>query len=232
MNVYYDLHIHSCLSPCADDDMTPANIAAMARIKGLSLIALTDHNSGRNLPAMAAAAHDMIFVPGIEVTSSEEVHILTYFNNVETAVAFGDAMHASLPDIPHRPDIFGRQIVMNTRDEQDGTQNKLLLSATAYTLEQITAMARRQGGCAVPAHINRDSFSVFSNLGFLPPGLFGCVEVAPTLPCPPLENHIHILQSSDAHTLGDIAEPCHTLQSTIKSAEDFVIFVNEAVSTH
>ena len=231
MSVYYDLHIHSCLSPCADDDMTPANIAAMARLKRLSLIALTDHNSGANLPAMAAAADGMIFVPGIEVTSSEEVHILTYFDDVQAAVHFGDILYASLPEIPHRPDIFGQQIVMNTYDKKDRRLDKLLLSATPFTLEQITAMAREHGGCAVPAHINRESFSVFSNLGFLPPGLFGCVEVMPSAPCPPLESHIRVLYSSDAHTLGDIAEPKHSLPH-INSANDFVLFVNETVSNH
>ena len=227
MKPYYDLHIHSCLSPCADDDMTPANIAGMAHIKGLTLVSLTDHNCGRNLPAMAKAAHGygLVFVPGIEVTTSEEVHVLAYFDDVDKAVDFGEQMYASLPDIANRPNIFGRQIVMDLNDSPAGEPEKLLLSATAFSIDEVASMARQQGGCVVPAHINRDSFSVLSNLGFLPPDLFGCVEVAKALPCPPLDPGLFVLHSSDAHTLADIAEPQHSLEG-IKTAGDFVLFVN------
>lgn len=227
MKAYYDLHIHSCLSPCADDDLTPANIAGMAHIKGLSLISLTDHNCGRNLPAMAAATEGfgLVFVPGIEVTTSEEVHVLAYFDNVDKAVGFGEQMYASLPEIANRADIFGRQIVMDTDDAPVGKPDKLLLSATAFSIDEVVKMVRQQDGCTVPAHINRESFSVLSNLGFLPPGLFGCVEVAEALPCPPLDPSLFVLHSSDAHRLSDISEPRHSLEG-IRSAGEFVSFVN------
>lgn len=223
----YDLHIHSCLSPCACDDMTPANIAGMAHVKGLSLIALTDHNCGFNLPAMSAAAEarGLVFVPGVEVNTREEAHVLAYFGDVGDAARFGEQMYASLPDIKHRPDIFGRQIVMDLDDSAARELDKLLLAATPYTLDTLVPMIRRQGGCAVPAHINRGSFSVFSNLGYLPRGLFGCVEVTKALPCPPLDAGLFVLHSSDAHRLDDIAEPVHRLDN-IGSAKDFVHFVN------
>ncbi len=223
----YDLHIHSCLSPCAGDDMTPANIAGMAYIKGLSLIALTDHNSGANLPAIseAAAAYGLILVPGMEVTTSEEVHVLTYFADVDTAVAFGEQLYGSLPGIQNRPDIFGNQLIMDTKDTVAGTLPKLLLQAAPYTIDDVVRMAKERDGCAVPAHINRDSFSVLANLGFIPPNLFGCVEVAKNLPCPDLRGHYRIFHSSDAHELGAIAEPLETLCG-IESAGDFIDFVN------
>ncbi|MFA5675761.1 MAG: phosphoesterase [Christensenellales bacterium] len=223
MKAYYDLHIHSCLSPCAQDDMTPNNIAAMARLKGLSLIALTDHNCGRNLPAMAACAGEG-FVPGIEVTSREEVHVLAYFSNVDSAVSFGELIYDSLPDISNRPEIFGRQTVTGTDDKPRGEVEKLLLSASAFSIEKIKNMVWSQGGCAVPAHINRGSFSVFSNLGFLPAGLFKCVEISSGIPCPPVDSGLFILNSSDAHSLADIAEPENTLEN-IKSATDFISFL-------
>ena len=227
MNPAYDLHIHSCLSPCASDDMTPHNIAAMAELKGLGIISLTDHNSGSNLEAMADAAqmHGLIFVPGIEVCSQEEVHVLTYFPDLETAVSFADGIYESLPEISNDPLIFGNQIIMDTSDKQAGRLDKLLLQATPYTIDEIAGMASFAGGCCVPAHINRDSFSVFSNLGFMPPGLFRCVEIVKSLPCPAIDEGYKVLYSSDAHYLGDISEPNNRFQN-ISSASDFVAYVN------
>ena len=229
MTRYYDLHIHSCHSPCAGDDMTPANIAGMAHIKGLSLIALTDHNAGANLPAMAAAAaeYGLVFVPGIEVTTSEEVHMLTYFADADTAFSFGSMLYASLPDIANRPEIFGNQLIMNAQDTVSGTLDKLLLQAVPHSLDDIVRMARDAGGCAVPAHINRDSFSLFANLGYIPSGLFRCIEVAKSLPCPDVDSAYHILHSSDAHDLGTISEPLETLCG-IENARDFVYFANNS----
>jgi len=225
---FYDLHIHSCLSPCASDDMTPSNIAGMASIKGLSLIALTDHNSGYNLLAMekAAAEFDLVFIPGIEVTTVEEVHVLTYFKDTKTAYTFGEMLYNSLPDIANRPGIFGRQIVMDEDDKPVRELPKLLLQATPFSIDDIARMAFEAGGCAVPAHINRDSFSVLSNLGFMPSGLFNAVEVAAGLPCPPVDASLLILHSSDAHNLGDISEPINRLDSA-KNASEFVEMVEK-----
>ena len=223
----YDLHIHSCLSPCASDDMTPANIAGMAHLKGLSLIALTDHNAGANLWAMAhaAAEYGLVFVPGVEVTTCEEVHVLTYFDNVDAAVCFADLLYNALADIPNRPDIFGRQVIMDGGDNEAGELKKLLLQATPFSIDDIVHMAKENGGCAVPAHINRDSFSLLTNLGSLPPGLFHCAEVVKTLPSPDIDPHVIQLHSSDAHELGSIAEPLEQLKG-IQTAKDFIRFVN------
>lgn len=226
MSAAYDLHIHSCLSPCASDDMTPANIAAMAKLKGLSVISLTDHNCGANLPAMdkAAKQNGLIFIPGIEVTTREEVHVLVYFADLSPAVRFADTVYSSLPDIGNRPDIFGSQIKMDENDRPAGTLQKLLLQASPYSIEEIVDMAKLSGGCAVPAHINRDSFSVLSNLGFIPEGLFKAVEAVKGLPCPPLSPEYKVLYSSDAHQLGDISEPLYALPLT--DAQDFLRFIN------
>ena len=114
--MFTDLHMHSCLSPCADDDMTPANICGMAYIKGLQAIALTDHNTGRNLPYMKEAAdqYGLIFMPGMEITTREEVHLLGYFRDVDTAVRVGEFFSSHLPPMKNRPDYFGHQYVMKT----------------------------------------------------------------------------------------------------------------------
>ncbi|MGI5849556.1 MAG: phosphoesterase [Christensenellales bacterium] len=228
MDSAYDLHIHSCLSPCASDDMTPANIAGMARLKGLSVISLTDHNTGRNLKSMheAAQQNDLIFVPGIEVTSKEEVHILVYFPKLSAAIKFTEQIYDSLPAIDNHPELFGNQIVMDIYDHPAGTLRKLLLQATPYTMEDIDTMAKDAGGCAIPAHINRDSFSVLSNLGFIPSNLFSCVEIAKNLPCPAVDKYFKKLYSSDAHCLGDISEPQFTLPD-ISTPQDIVYFASK-----
>jgi hypothetical protein len=223
---YYDLHIHSCLSPCASDDMTPLNIAGMASLKELAFVALTDHNCGRNLPAMARAAaeYGLVFLPGIEVTTAEEVHVLTYFRDVHTALEFGDMIYASLPDIANRPEIFGRQIVIDENDAPVCELPKLLLQATPFSIEELVHRTQEAGGCAIPAHVNRSSFSVLANLGFMPPGLFRAAEVSLDLPCPPLSEALFILHSSDAHSLGDVSEPVNQLIN-IDNPSEFIDFI-------
>ena len=225
MNAYYDLHIHSCLSPCASDDMTPANIAAMAHLKGLNIISLTDHNAGDNLKSMSVEAEKqgLIFVPGIEVTTREEVHVLAYFPSLEPALSFCGAIYESLPDIPARPEIFGGQIIIDENDICSGCLSKLLLQASGFTIDDIVSMTKEAGGFTVPAHINLDSFSIITNLGFIPPGLFNCVEIAKGLPCPAVSPECKVLYSSDAHNLGDISEPLNALP--ISSPEDFVSYI-------
>lgn len=226
MKSAYDLHIHSCLSPCASNDMMPSNIAGMAHLKGLSIISLTDHNTGKNLKAMsdAAKSYDLIFVPGIEVTSKEEVHILVYFPDLPTAIEFADKIFSSLPIIRNKPNIFGDQIVMDSKDRPTGIIDKLLLQATPYSVDQITKMAENIGGCAVPAHINRDSYSIISNLGFIPPNMFRCVEIAESLPCPKIDSSLKKLYSSDAHYLGNINEQKHFFHD-ITSPKDLISFI-------
>ncbi len=224
--MYYDLHIHSCLSPCADDDMTPANIAAMARLKGLGMIALTDHNTGGNLAAMDKAAREngLVFVPGVEATSREEVHILIYFAALGEALCFTQKLYDSLPDILNRPELFGRQLLMGKGDKPTGELPKLLLQATPFSVDELAAMAREAGGAAVPAHINRDSFSIISNLGFLPPGLFNTVEAAHGLPLPHAGQYCQVLHSSDAHSLGSISEAVYSF-SGVKTAKDLTAYL-------
>jgi len=133
--------MHSCLSPCGDDDMTPNNIVGMSFIKELDCIAVTDHNTALNLPAIKKVADAMgvVLLPGIEVTSSEEVHILTYFRDVDTAVEFGKMVYEHLLPIPNSKEIFGHQRIMNEMDEQTGELDKLLIQATDLSIEEIAA---------------------------------------------------------------------------------------------
>ena len=112
--LFYDLHIHSCLSPCGDDDMTPANIAGMAAVKGLDVIALTDHNSCRNCPAAMyhGIQYGVTVIPGMELTTQEEVHVICLFPDLENALAFDDLVYEKLMPVRNREDIFGKQQII------------------------------------------------------------------------------------------------------------------------
>lgn len=216
MALHYDLHIHSCLSPCGHEDMTPGNICAMARLKGLDLIAVTDHQSAGNLPAVAACAarEGLLLLPGMEVCTREEVHVLCYFADVMTAQQMGAWCHERLPDIPNRPDYFGEQTYMDERDRVIGTEPRLLIMALSAGLDEVCRQARALGGVPVPAHINCGENGILTALGFLPPEEhFTALEVSLHLPVPDnLDvSRYRVLHSSDAHQLGDIAERGQTL---------------------
>ena len=210
MMAYYDFHIHSALSPCADEDMTPNNIVNMARLKGLSMIAVTDHNSCGNLRAvMQVAADDPLVLPGIEIETAEEVHILGYFPSIRQAEAMEKRIKEHLPFIPNRPEIFGRQLYMDADDTVTGEEEGLLVTATTLGVADVFSVVQNLGGVAVPAHIDRGSYSILSNLGFLPPELaIRTVEITAKNRARLEERYksLTILTSSDAHYLGDIAE--------------------------
>lgn len=208
--MFVDLHIHSCLSPCADDDMTPANICGMAHIKGLDAIAVTDHNTARNLPYVKEAAdyYKLILLPGMEVTTREEVHLLGYFPTVDDALEAGEVFSSHLPKMPNRPKFFGNQFIMNTDDEIMGEETRMLIGATDLDLSECTEIIRRRGGVAVPAHINRGSNGLLVNLGLMPEEpAFPVVEVARHMDIhPSIVKDRMVLYSSDAHQLGNIME--------------------------
>ena len=221
MDLFADLHIHSCLSPCGDNEMTPGNILGMAVVKGLDVVAISDHNAARNLPAAQkiADAYGLLLVPAIEITTREEVHMLGYFPDVDAAVAFGAMLKEHLPPKKNKPSLFGEQLVMNEDDEVIDHEDTLLIGATDLPLEACAEKVRAVGGVPVPAHINRGSNGLLVNLGFMPADpAFTTVEVWRHLPCPlePLENK-HVLHSSDAHYLGDIQEPEFMLHLPEKS---------------
>ena len=229
MEFFADLHIHSCLSPCGDKDSTPANICGMAKIKGLDIIALTDHNTARNLPAAreVCEAYGILLLPGMEITTREEVHMLGYFPSVECALEFGEMLRAHLPKAKNRPQFFGEQLVMNADDEVVAEEDALLIGATDLTLEKAAEKVREYGGVPVPAHINRGNNGLLVNLGFMPKApFFPTVEVWRMLPCD--ENAVlgrHVLHSSDAHDLGDIQEREHALRLRSRTVEELLCWM-------
>ena len=222
MRLFCDLHIHSCLSPCGDELMTPNNIAGMAMLKGLDAIAVADHNSARNLPALSrtCAAMGVLLLPAMELTTAEEVHLLSYFPTVEAALDFSEELHGHLPPIQNRPDIFGPQQVLDEDDEQVGTEDLLLLNALSLSLDELVERINARGGAAVPAHINRGSNGLLNVLGFLPPGLeIAAVEVTREIPCRADVSNLRVLHSSDAHYLENMLEREVSYEVAEKSVE-------------
>lgn len=225
MKLWCDLHIHSCLSPCGDELMTPNNLVNMAAIKGLEMIAVSDHNSARNLPAVQKVAWEVgvCLIPAIEFTTREEVHLLGYFPGVEAALEVSDAVYPHLL-LPNRPEIFGPQQVMNEQDEQIDEVDKLLIQALDLSIDELVDWIHRAGGAAVPAHINRGSNGILNVLGFLPEnGGYDALEVSPSLPVNErLISGYRTLHSSDAHRLEDILERVEQIDLNSVSARGFV----------
>lgn len=208
-----DLHIHSALSPCGDEDMTPANIAAMASLKGLSVIALSDHNSARNVRAAAAVCSDyaIALLPAMELCSREEVHILCYFPDIDAAESYSEHIYSLLPPIPCQESYFGRQLVYDENDQILSSEKRLLISPADISVSEVFADMQKLNGVAVFAHVDKKSYSVLSNLGFIPPELNShIVEISAGCPIEHARalagNSLRFLRGSDAHYLGDIAE--------------------------
>ena len=155
---YYDLHVHSCLSPCADDDMTPNNIAGMAALKGLQIVALTDHNSCKNCPAFFTACKRQGIIPiaGMELSTAEDIHIVCLFEDLEAAMRFDKEIEGHLMPIANRPEIFGNQLILDGEDEQIGVEEKLLISATDLWIDDAIDLARSFGAHVHPAHVDRE----------------------------------------------------------------------------
>ena len=221
----YDLHMHSCLSPCGDKEMTPNNIAGMAHLAGLKIIALADHNTGKNVPALvkAAAPYDLLVVPALELTTQEEVHVLCLFPEVEQVLSFGDFVYEKLMKIENKVDFFGEQWIMNENDEVIGEEPYLLINATEITFEESFPLVASYGGLAIPAHVDKDTTSVLSNLGFFPPDLhFPCAEIKDLskkddlLAAHPVLQHCHIISDSDAHALETMRDDSYTLDLPVE----------------
>ena len=168
-----DLHIHSVASPCSDLDMSPVRIAEAAVKAGLQVIALTDHNTTANCRTMieTGTKKGLLVIPGSEVTTAEEIHCLCYFDNPDVLDTFENLIQKALPPVKNDPSRFGYQLVVNENEEIIRHIDTLLLNATHFTLSTLETLVHELGGIIVPAHVDRPSYSIASQLGFFPEGL-------------------------------------------------------------
>ncbi len=212
---FCDLHIHSCLSPCGDDEMTPANIVGMALLNGLNIIALTDHNTSKNCPAFFAQARlrGLIPVPGMELTTAEDIHVVCLFRELADAMKFDKFVEGRRPFFQNKTEIFGNQRIVDENDEVCGEEQNLLINASDITLEEAYSEVLSRGGVCYPAHIDRDSNGIIAALGTFPEDpAYTAYELRDADSLEEYQNRFPILKnlkravSSDAHYLWDIAE--------------------------
>ena len=206
---YYDLHVHSCLSPCGDDDSTPANIAGIASLSELDIVALTDHNTCKNCPAFfkAAEKYGVIPIAGMELTSAEDIHVVCLFEKLTAALDFDSYIQRHRVLIKNRPEFFGEQLLLDEEDCIIGKEEYLLTNATDISIDEVLAAAKDFGGIAYPAHIDRDANGIIAILGTIPEDTdFRLFEISDAALISKYSekygiNAENFIVSSDAHTL-------------------------------
>ncbi len=226
--IHYDLHIHTALSPCADDAMTPNNIVNMAMISGLDVIAITDHNTTKNCEAVLKVAKEtpLTVICGMELCTSEEVHVVCLLPSLDSANYFERYVATKSIDMKNRIDIFGHQSLMNEHDNIVGEEERMLSMATSISVTDLHHILNHYGGVAVPAHIDRSSNGIISALGTVPEDCyFGAVEIKNieqfkgTPHYDEIAKRYNIITDSDAHYLESIKEEGDTLPVTASFEE-------------
>ena len=209
-----DLHIHTCLSPCGDIRMSPRNIAAQAGKQGIVLLAVCDHNSAENVAAVmkAAGTSGVTVLPGMEVCSREEIHVLAIFENLESVLGLQSTVYQHLAG-ENNPEVFGLQVIANECDEVTGYEDRLLIGAVDLPVEDIVKRVHELGGIVIASHIDRESFSVISQLGFIPETLkFDALELSSNVGDAEARSRFvaygdnTFIRNSDAHELQDLGK--------------------------
>ena len=209
-----DLHLHTVLSPCGELEMGAPEIVAACRKEGVALCAVTDHNAADNAPAVSAAAEgNPVVIPGMEVQSAEDIHMVVLFPDMETARSFQDWLWLEMPPILNKPEVFGEQLIIDGENQILGEQEILLVQGAGYGADVIAAEALDRGCLVIPAHLNRPSFSYEAVLGPLPDD-FPCtaLELSSAVTREAFRDwrirypHRVFVRSSDAHRLRDISK--------------------------
>ena len=207
MRVSYDFHIHTAGSPCAEEEMPPHNIIQLAKLLGKQIIAITDHNTCMNCEAVRCVGETegIIVIPGMEIECMEEFHMIALFPTLEGAQHIQEVVYAGLPTIKNRKGIFGEQPILNASSECVGENERFLLTATQVSAMELVEQIKTVEGIAIPAHIDRTSYSILSNLGGIPEELgFSMLEVSTEADmkayqmCYP---NYRIIRGTDAHRL-------------------------------
>ncbi len=227
----YDFHIHSALSPCGDNEMTPCNIVNMCQLMEIDTIAVSDHNTIGNVEAVTAAAQQVGIhvIPAMEVETAEEIHVLTLFPDLSAAKQIATLVYDALPNIDNREDIFGQQVYLDDEDRVLGYEKKLLISPTSLSIDRLFDAVLSVDGIAIPAHVDRHSYSILTNLGFIPPDLpVSCIELSRTtedvaafLSARTELKGYAVLQNSDAHRLESLVLPPAQLPCEFETLFDY-----------
>ena len=218
--------------------MTPGNIAGMAYLNGLDVIALTDHNTCRNCAPLirAAAEYGITVIPGMELTTSEEIHVLCLFSSLDDALNFDEFVYSNLPDIKNNENIFGKQSIINYEDQICGSIDKLLINATLISFECLPGIINRFIGIMIPAHFTKSSDSLLSVFGTIPPSstfvcaeINKCEDITSVIEKNPYLKSCRIITDSDAHYLTDIHEKINFIHCDEKNAESILAYLKNTV---
>ena len=205
MPLLADFHNHSCLSPCGSLDLSPRRLAELAALRGLKVLALTDHNSSLNCPAFAKACPPLGILPifGMEATTQEEIHILCLFASLEASLAFSDYAYSILMPFINNPEKGGDQVYVDEEDNIEGEVEYFLINPLDLTSDSIGPKVAEYGGIVIPAHVDRPAFSMYSQLGAIITGPWAAMECTRL---PPMANGQSLdtlgyclTTSSDAH---------------------------------
>jgi 3',5'-nucleoside bisphosphate phosphatase len=207
-----DLHIHTCLSPCAEFEMTPRNIPRAALSKGLHGIAVCDHNSAKNTAVLRKTGQEagLAVLSGIEITTSEEIHIIGVFDMPEQALAMQKSVYERLLPGYNDDELFGMQIVATADDEVEAVENRMLIGSTSLSLDETLKMIKDLNGLVIASHVDKESNSLIGQLGFIPDNCeIDALEISINGRLDDIQN-IHgiegypVVRSSDAHHLNQI----------------------------
>ena len=207
-----ELHVHTVLSPCAEVEMIPPFIVQEALDRSINLIAITDHNATANVRTVqqAAAGTELTVLAGMELQTREEVHLLCLFDTAEQAQDWQATVDVYMPHIENNPEFFGEQFVVDATGEFLRSEPRLLITSANLSLHQAVEGVRALGGLAIPAHVDRTSFSLLANLGLVPTDVpFDALEISrhlslaeAPLKFPQLKGY-PLIQSGDVHRLDE-----------------------------
>ncbi len=207
-----DLHIHTCLSPCAQSEMLPTTIIKQARDKKLDVVGICDHNSAENVSAVRKAGQrqGVQVLGGMEICSSEEVHVLAFFADDDTLLEMQNIVYKNLSG-ENDEDYFGEQLIADEHDRVVGSTTKLLIGSTSLGIDKIVELVHSLGGVAIASHVDRDSFSIIAQLGFIPEELpLDALELSWRCESSEVNNYksygLPLVRSSDAHFLSDVGK--------------------------
>lgn len=210
-----DLHVHTVLSPCAEVEMIPPLIVQRAQELALDIIAITDHNSAENVAAVIEAAQglDLTVLPGMEVQTREEVHLLCLFESIDQVMDWQDVVYQHMPPLKNREEFFGAQFVVDATGNYVRHNERLLLTSISLSVEEVAAWVEKERGLCIAAHVDRQAFSLLANLGFVPEKLcLAAMEITPRAnvdelqrQCPSLIGYSFV-SSGDAHRLSEMCD--------------------------
>lgn len=228
MKYTYDFHIHTALSPCGDELMTPNNIVNMCKLNEIQVIAITDHNTCANCKVVmdVGAQQGVVVIPGMEIECMEEFHNIALFPDLKSAEWVEKRIKGYLPRIKNRVNIFGNQCLFNEKDEIIGEVEQLLVTACQLSAQTIYEWVKEVGGVIYPAHIDRPAYSIISTLGTIPSEL--ATSILEISPLASMKNYLDaykewmIIQSSDAHYLEQLCKENNEIDLPDKSVERIV----------